>query len=229
MSEEWRPVEGWPYEVSSLGRVRNVVARSPTRVGRILRGNVDAGGYHNVRLSDAPRDRIYKVHRLVAAAFVGPQPTPLHEVNHIDGDKKNNQATNLEWVTRSENIRHSFRLGLHTEIPRAPYSRLTREQLEHARQLVDERGASLVDAGRAIGVSAGYLCHLLNGERIPEGLEGITRTSRRPRKITQQQVDKARELRAAGNSLREVAAEVGVSAPHLCRILNGTAVPVGIR
>lgn len=52
-----------------------------------------------------------KMHRLIAEAFV-PNPNGYKEVNHKDGNKLNNHWTNLEWCTRSENIRHCHRLGL---------------------------------------------------------------------------------------------------------------------
>jgi hypothetical protein len=56
----------------------------------------------------------YFVHLLVLDAFGPPKPTPAHECNHIDGDKLNNHISNLEWVTRTENIVHAFKLGLHS-------------------------------------------------------------------------------------------------------------------
>lgn len=52
------------------------------------------------------------VHRLVSLGFI-PNPLGLKEVNHIDGDKANNRSENLEWCTRSQNMKHAYRIGLH--------------------------------------------------------------------------------------------------------------------
>lgn len=56
-----------------------------------------------------------KVHRLIAMAFV-PNPDGHKEVNHIDGNKENNHYSNLEWCTRSHNLKHAFSLGLRTTV-----------------------------------------------------------------------------------------------------------------
>lgn len=50
-----------------------------------------------------------KIHRLVAITYIGPPPTPKHEINHKDGNKGNNHYSNLEWVTHRDNILKSFR------------------------------------------------------------------------------------------------------------------------
>lgn len=69
-------------------------------------------GYQKVLIYYKPGKRKQvSVHRLVAKAFI-PNPDNLPQVNHIDGDKKNNNVDNLEWVTGSENIQHAFDTGL---------------------------------------------------------------------------------------------------------------------
>ena len=107
MSERWRCVEGWPYEVSSVGRVRRSDApHGRTRVGKILSQSTTQKGYHRVALRDGDRRMSFFVHRLVARAFVDGH-LPGLEVNHKNGDPGDNRASNLEWVTRKENNRHA--------------------------------------------------------------------------------------------------------------------------
>ena len=62
-------------------------------------------------MSKGDRKKDYYIHRLVAQAFI-PNPNNLLEINHIDGNKKNNCSINLEWVTRSRNNKHAFEMGL---------------------------------------------------------------------------------------------------------------------
>lgn len=107
---EWRPAptpEG-RFEVSKDGRVRNRFTEKELTL------TVGKTGYQQfvTRSGRKSRARLYKAHRLVALAWVGPQPTPAHVVNHKDGNKLNNHASNLEWVTPAENVRHAYRLGL---------------------------------------------------------------------------------------------------------------------
>lgn len=96
MTERWRSVEGFPYEVSDAGRVRN------SRNGRVLRPGRCKSGHLTVVLGRAGGS--HYVHRLVAAAFIGPCP-PDHEVRHWDDDPSRNMWGNLIYGTRSENNR----------------------------------------------------------------------------------------------------------------------------
>ena len=121
-TEEWRAVAGYEglYEVSNLGRVRSLgrtITRN-TRWGtvkpytikpRVLKPLHSQGDYCYVHLfgTDGTSTN-HKVHRLVAKAFV-PNPDNLNEVNHIDEDKDNNRADNLEWVTHIANCNYGTR------------------------------------------------------------------------------------------------------------------------
>ncbi|MBN9375862.1 MAG: HNH endonuclease [Cellulomonas sp.] len=97
--EQWRPVVGHPtYEVSDAGHVRNA------RTGHILAQTPagKSGRYRKAHLGRSGRNRL--VHRLVAAAFLGPAPSfEPHDVDHIDGDPTNNHVSNLRWLSKSLN------------------------------------------------------------------------------------------------------------------------------
>lgn len=75
--------------------------------GRELKQFEGGSGYLHVTLSKDGKTKSSEVHRLVAIAFIA-KPDGGLEVNHKDGDKHNNAAENLEWVTRSENVKHSY-------------------------------------------------------------------------------------------------------------------------
>lgn len=74
-------------------------------------------GYCQLNLYKDKRPVMRYVHRLVAEAFVD-NPTGAREVNHKDGNKLNNAADNLEWVSRSANMLHAYKNGLHTNSKR---------------------------------------------------------------------------------------------------------------
>ncbi|CAE7513541.1 unnamed protein product [Symbiodinium necroappetens] len=99
-----RSANGW--QVSSLGRVQDSRAR-------VSYGSPQSGGYLCATI-DGKR---YSVHRLVAAAFIGGSTPERWQVNHIDGDRRNNQVANLEYVSHAENIRHSFNFNMNRKKP----------------------------------------------------------------------------------------------------------------
>lgn len=104
MDEIWKPIPNTDYAVSNTGKVASM-----KKGWRVMKGNKDGNGYASVCLCDGGGGaRTVKVHKLVAEAFLGPRPTPKHEVNHIDGIRTNPHVDNLEWVTRSGNQRHRF-------------------------------------------------------------------------------------------------------------------------
>jgi len=110
--EQWKPIAGFEaYEVSNMGRVRRAVPGNGTQAGKILKQRVLGSGYLYVSLSIHNRVTLHAVHRLVAEAFISNSQN-LPDVNHKDGVKTHNLASNLEWRTRVGNLRHATKLGL---------------------------------------------------------------------------------------------------------------------
>lgn len=120
--EQWKAVIGYEgfYEVSDRGRVRSVarIVKSSFRNGGvrhrpsiILKQKKRKNGYHSLTLSINGSVRDLLVHRLVAEAFC-PREKDGVQVNHINGNKSDNRAKNLEWCTATENQQHAIATGL---------------------------------------------------------------------------------------------------------------------
>lgn len=105
----WKEIENYPnYYISNTGLLKKVFKNG---VNLIKSSYVHNNKYKRINMSNKNGVKYFSLHRLVAAAFVE-NPLNKEDVNHIDGDKMNNHANNLEWVTRKENIKHSWELGL---------------------------------------------------------------------------------------------------------------------
>lgn len=117
--EVWKDIKGFEghYAVSSYGRVKSLDRtiqgkRFKMHIReRVMRQHVGRDGYPAIQLFLDRKPFTFKVHRLVAKAFLD-NPDNLPEINHIDGNKQNNAVQNLEWCTRGHNIRHAFKTGL---------------------------------------------------------------------------------------------------------------------
>jgi hypothetical protein len=136
-SVRWRAVIGWEgwYEVSDQGRVRRVCGGDRNTVaGRILKTQDTGKGYRSVCLCRDGKPRRLLVHVLVAEAFLGPKPSPKHEVNHEDGRKHRNRADNLEWKTRKGNMEHAVATGLMHRGERSPHAKLTDDSVREVRR-----------------------------------------------------------------------------------------------
>lgn len=147
MQNEWKPIAGYEgrYLLASTGEVKSL------KNDRILRP-VLVAGYPTVTLyregGRTTRKR-YFVHRLVAAAFIGPCPDG-HQVNHKDGVKSNPDLANLEYVTASGNAIHAFQIGLRKGSP-GPW---LRGEAHYESKLTDEKVRELRTSSEPIPVLA---------------------------------------------------------------------------
>lgn len=147
MTETWLAVAGFEglYEVSDLGNVRsldrtvNRGGHQMRRSGKQLNPQESTGGYYQVSLAG----QLFCVHRLVAVAFI--RGDRSLEANHKNGEKADNRAVNLEWLSHSENMKHA-----HRDLPRKLSSM--------ARQVILLKGCravfcpSIADAARFLSV-----------------------------------------------------------------------------
>lgn len=141
---------------------------------KIRKLNPDKDGYLNITLSNKGKVKTFKIHRLVAEAFI-PNPNNLPEVNHKDGDKTNNNVDNLEWCTRKENQKHAFRIGLINQNGERNhmYGKLGADnpnsipiyQLNKNTGDIIREYDSLASAGRDLGVNTGKICLVCQGKR----------------------------------------------------------------
>lgn len=101
-NELWKEIPGYEttHQVSNYGRIKQVIKNT------LLKNRLNSKGYHTINLTANGKTKTFKVHRLVALAFL-PNPEKKEQVNHIDFNKLNNNFQNLEWVSNRENSCHS--------------------------------------------------------------------------------------------------------------------------
>lgn len=166
MCTEWASIEGYEglYEVSADGRVRTVphVTNGHTVRQRYLKiAAYNSQRYAAVRLYKDGKPKDYKVHRLVAKAFV-PNPKNKPQVNHIDGNKLNNSASNLEWCTQAENNRHAIDNGLQRPEIAIDATRKAVLQIDKDGNVI-RRWRSMTDAANALGLQVSNISHCCKG------------------------------------------------------------------
>lgn len=162
MEEIWRDISGFKglYEISNYGRVRSLRKKIKwkgtlrTMPERILKLR-HAGKYYRIVLYKNGKREDLSLGRLVAKTFV-PNPENKPEVNHEDRDTSNNRADNLTWMTPSENVQHSFRVGTRKMIQGEEHrwSKLTNKEVVKIRKLKEENPKlSYAELGRRYDVT----------------------------------------------------------------------------
>lgn len=157
--EIFREIDGFPdYEVSNLGRVCSFKGKYP----KILKPGKHLGGYLIVTLYTDGNKVTKSIHRLVAKAFI-PNLENKPEVNHIDEDKMNNVAENLEWVTHRENMNHGTGIRRMAEAQGKSVVQYTPDGV-----FIGEY-TSIHEAGRITGIAYQNIYKVCRGKRKTAG------------------------------------------------------------
>jgi len=176
--EVWKDIEGYEgyYQVSNKGRVRSLDRKIKTRnrwgkhtrlqKGKILKPAPDDYGYLGVGLCVDSNSVTKPIHRLVAEAFVD-NPENKPQVNHIDGVKKHNNVDNIEWVTCSENIIHSFKMGMSKPMQgeKCGTSKLKREEVLEIRAAYNLGCFTHKELADAYNVNRRHIGRIVNRKR----------------------------------------------------------------
>jgi hypothetical protein len=128
--KNFKNIDGFgKYKISKDGKVYSKISN------KILKSRTNKYGYlmHNL-ISDSLKVKTISVHRLVALNYLE-NPNNYKEVNHIDGDKKNNVISNLEWCNRKQNINHAIKMGLLNVGEKNPNNKLKIETVKIIRDL----------------------------------------------------------------------------------------------
>ena len=168
MKEEFKDIPGFPnYEVSNTGIVRN------KKRNKIKEPGIDKKGYYKVDLYKNSKRTTKKIHRLVADAFL-PKDPQRKDINHKDGNKANNKVSNLERCTKSENMKHAYKIGLTK--PHASYGMLGKKnpnagRKKRAIRIVEtgEEFKSIMDCERNTGLDNRHINDCLRGRQKSHG------------------------------------------------------------
>lgn len=156
MIEAWKPVVGYEglYEVSDMGHVKSSLT------GRMLKQCNHSHGYLQLSIRKNGKQKTYRTHTLVLTAFV--TKPDGHIVNHKDGNKKNNNLSNLEWVTYGGNLKHAMDSGL--QILHGEYNAAHKLTAEDVKEIRASVGVTREFLAEKYGVCSSTLGRAMSGK-----------------------------------------------------------------
>ena len=166
ISEIWKPIKGYEdiYEISNFGRCKSKKRKTKTISifkDRILTPKLSSNGYFRYGLSKNGVVKSHLIHRLVAIHFIDNKENKPY-INHIDGNKKNNNVFNLEWVTQSENLIHNFRVLNYKQHNRLLDDNQVIEILEYLKEY--KRGM-VIGLAKKYNVPRNTICVIKSGKK----------------------------------------------------------------
>jgi hypothetical protein len=168
---KWKPIKGYEgfYEVSNDGLVKSLERRVPYRIKgytrrqkeRIMKPSEDGYGYPFVILNRGGKGKTRKVHQLVAETFIGKEKGK--QVNHKDGNTRNNHVDNLEYVTPKENTWHAItELGHRRDGEHHWHSKVINEDVKKMRKMYKTGDYTQFDLSDIFGIHRGQISKILN-------------------------------------------------------------------
>ncbi len=167
--EIWKDIKGWEgkYFISNQGRLKSIGGKF-TKLkpdGYITLGSKGFADYLMVTLRRPGESVKFRIHTLVGEAFVK-KPKSINKlcINHIDGNKENNNDWNLEWITIGDNVRHAVKIGLMDfKGEKHPHAKLTSEKVLEIRRLRREQNITHEKLGEMFSVSRRQIGDVISG------------------------------------------------------------------
>lgn len=164
--EVWKPIKHFEslYEVSNFGRIRSLTRKVKhgnshiTIYGKMMKQVPNEKGYLMVRLSKNGKGKIFKVHRLVAQAFLN-NPHGYQEINHLNEIRDDNHVSNLEWCSHSHNLNYGHRTQKFIQAVSTPIIQLSSDSHRIAAY------SSANQASKITGISQGNISAVVRGKR----------------------------------------------------------------
>lgn len=131
IKEEWKGIQDYTdYFISNLGRVKSL----KNNIEKFLKPGIGSSGYYNIALCKDGVPKTFRIHQLVALHFIDEPQGRI--INHIDGNKLNNQVSNLEYVSYSDNLNHAYKKKLRPKGEKIHCSKLTDKDVLKIRVLL---------------------------------------------------------------------------------------------
>lgn len=166
MMENWANIQGYEdnYEISSSGKIRRRERVATYKNGKVVKYKVkllklilDEDGYFKINLYKDDKMSTYRVNRLVAIHFI-PNPLNLPQVNHLDGNKQNNNDWNLEWCDVYHNLDHSYKNNLKK-------TKLTKENVIEIKNMYKTGNFTQKEIGCIFNVNKEHINGIINNRK----------------------------------------------------------------